>query len=106
MDNDNKDRERIDVHQPTFNLVSFQIQDYELTKLALDGAEKLGMSLDDIDTLVSSIKSEHFYKSMSSTKHEKIWQDVYRVPYEGKIIYLKISTGLEKPFIIVQIKEK
>lgn len=103
---DDQDKERIDVHQPTFNLSSFKRQDYEITTLALNGAANLGMSSDDIDTLVSSIKSEHFYKSMSSTKHAKIWQDVYRVPYEGKVIYLKISTGLEKPFIIVQLKEK
>lgn len=97
--------ERVDVHQPTFHLESVKTQAYEITNIALQGAESLGMDRDDIDALISSIQPNHFYKSMS-TKNKNLWQDVYRVPYNNKVIYLKISTGLSHPFCIVQLKEK
>lgn len=97
--------ERVDVLKPTFSLESFQSQDYEITNTALCGAEALEMDGDDIASLVLTVRPEHFYKSMS-TKLKNIWQDVYHVPYKGKVIYLKISTGVTHPYCIVQLKEK
>lgn len=97
--------ERVDVYSPTFSLSSFKSQKYEITNKALDGAEALEMDADNIRELVSSIKANHFYKSMSTTK-KNVWQDVYHVPYKDKIIYLKVSTGITCPFCIVQLKEK
>ena len=97
--------ERVDTSTPTFSLSSFQGQKYEITNTARDGAEALEMDVDDIEHLVSSMDTSHFYKSMS-TKKKNVWQDVYHVPYNGKIIYLKVSTGITCPFCIVQLKEK
>lgn len=97
--------DRVDVYHPTFQLESLKTQDYDITNTALLGAENLGMDRDDITVLISSIKPEHFYKSMS-TKNPKLWQDVYHVPFWDTIIYLKISTGIKHPFCIVQVKEK
>lgn len=52
------------------------------------------------------MKQEHFYKSMTSYKDSRIWQDVYHVPYEGKVLYVKFTKEAISEFTLLSFKEK
>lgn len=51
------------------------------------------------------MKREHFYKSMTSYADHSVWQDVYRVPWEGLELYLKLTVD-ELGRLILSMKEK
>ena len=91
---------------PTYNLDEFKNSDYEITKTAQKSAENLGFKLSDIDKFISTIERKHFYKSMTSYANHKIWQDVYHVPFEDMILYVKFTKNLISEFILLSFKEK
>ncbi len=96
----------MELFRPTFDLEEFKASDYGITKTALQGAMMLGMDDEDIDTTIASMKQEHFYKSMTAYKDSKIWQDVYHVPYEDKILYIKFTKETISEFTLLSFKEK
>ena len=89
---------------PTFNLEEFKNSDYEITKTAQKSAENLGFKLNEIDEVISTMKPEHFYKSMTSYQNHKIWQDVYHVPYENLILYIKFTKNVISEFTLLSFK--
>lgn len=96
----------MELFRPTFDLEEFKASDYSITKTALHGAMLLGMDDEDIDATIASMKREHFYKSMTAYKDSKIWQDVYHVPYEDKILYIKFTKEAISEFTLLSFKEK
>ena len=96
----------MELFRPTFDLEEFKASDYSITKAALQGAMMLGMDDEDIDATVASMKPEHFYKSMTAYKDSKIWQDVYHVPYENKMLYIKFTKEAISEFTLLSFKEK
>lgn len=86
---------------PTYNLEEFKNSDYEITKNAQKGAENLGFELSEIDKVISTMKKEHFYKSMTSYANHKIWQDVYHVPYGGLTLYVKFTQNVISEFTLL-----
>jgi motility quorum-sensing regulator / GCU-specific mRNA interferase toxin len=76
-----------------------------ITKTSLTTAEALGLTLDDIVTLIRSMTREHFYKSMTSIGDHRIWQDVYHVPCGLLVLYVKLTTDAEG-FLVISLKEK
>lgn len=96
----------MELFRPSFNLEEFKASDYFITKSALQGAMMLGMDDEDIDATIASMKPEHFYKSMTSYKDSKIWQDVYHVPYEDKMLYVKFTKEAISEFTLLSFKEK
>ena len=91
---------------PTYNLEEFKNSDYEITITAKRTAENLGFSLNDIDRVISTMKKEYFYKSMTSYANHKIWQDVYHVPYDGLTLYIKFTQNVISEFTLLSFKEK
>ncbi|MBQ7631122.1 MAG: type II toxin-antitoxin system MqsR family toxin [Selenomonadaceae bacterium] len=91
---------------PTYDLEEFKKSDFEITKTAQRTAENLGFTLKDIDDVISIMEQGHFYKSMTSYVNHKIWQDVYHVPYEDLILYVKFTQNLLSEFILLSFKEK
>lgn len=91
---------------PTYDLEEFKRSDFEITKTAQKSAENLGFKLSDIDEVISSMNQKHFYKSMTSYVNHKIWQDVYHVPYEDLILYVKFTKNLISEFTLLSFKEK
>jgi len=50
------------------------------------------MSLQEVVELVQSVAASHFYKSMTSIADNKIWQDVYHVPFDADLtLYVKFT---------------
>jgi motility quorum-sensing regulator/GCU-specific mRNA interferase toxin len=76
-----------------------------ITKTALTTAEALGLTLDDIVTLVQSINREQFYKSMTSLADHRIWQDVYHAQLGNLVLYVKFTTDSEG-YLVISLKEK
>ncbi|MBQ7197680.1 MAG: type II toxin-antitoxin system MqsR family toxin [Selenomonadaceae bacterium] len=91
---------------PTYNLEEFKTSNFKITITASQTAFKLGFDEDDIRELVSTMEDKHFYKSMTSYTNHKIWQDVYHVPYENIIIYVKFTQNVISEFTLLSFKEK
>ena len=72
---------------------------------ARQSVHALGMNLRDVVFLVQTLKPEHFYKSMTSYRDHKIWQDVYHVPFKDFELYLKITVD-EEGYFIISLKEQ
>ena len=56
----------------------------------------LGLGLDDediFDCIVNDLNERHFYKSMPAEKKAGHMQDVYRITYKNKRIYLKLQVA-------------
>lgn len=49
---------------------------------------------------------KHFYKSMTSYADHRIWQDVYHVPYDDMILYVKFTQNVLSEFTLLSFKEK
>ncbi len=91
---------------PTYNLEEFKNSDYKITNTAFRSALELEFDENDIKKVISTMKKEHFYKSMTSYANHKIWQDVYHVPYGGLILYVKFTQNVISEFTLLSFKEK
>lgn len=95
-----------DKYKPTYDLDSFKTSEYEIKQSALMGAAGLGMDVEEIRHVISTMKKEHFYKSMTTYRNHRLWQDVYHVPYNGLVLYVKFMQGTIVDFSLVSFKEK
>ena len=91
---------------PTYNLEEFKKSDFEFTKTSLKSSKELGFEESDVRDVVSTMKREHFYKSMTSYANHKIWRDVYHVPYENLVLYVKFTQNVISEFTLLSFKEK
>jgi len=77
-----------------------------ITKKAHKGAAAMGyMDDDDITSVISSLCSEHFIKSMTTYQSNKIWQDVYRCQDGEKSLYIKLQLSDNGETILIQMKK-
>lgn len=76
-----------------------------MTKTAQDTAFALGFFLVDVVRLIQSMTREQFYKSMTTLADHRIWQDVYHVPFEGLVLYVKFTTDAQG-YLVISFKEK
>ena len=91
---------------PTYNLEEFKNSDYKITNTAFRTALELEFDENDIRKVISTMKKEHFYKSMTSYVNHKIWQDVYHVPCGNLILYVKFTQNVISEFTLLSFKEK
>ncbi len=95
---------------PTYNLEGFR-QEFStpralrMTRTAQDTALALGLMLQDVVQVVQSMKRAHFYKSMTSHADHRVWQDVYHVPWESDVLYVKLTVD-HRGRLILSLKEK
>lgn len=77
------------------------------TVTALRGGLALGLIQSEMREVVLALSNHDFYKSMSSTKDNSVWQDVYHgATPDGTKVYIKITDypGQRPP--IIQFKAK
>ena len=91
---------------PTYNLDEFKNSNFEITNTAQRTALELEFDESDVRKIVSTMKREHFYKSMTSYANHKIWQDVYHVPHKNLILYVKFTQNVISEFTLLSFKEK
>ena len=71
-----------------------------MTKTARDNAFALSFSLDDVVAVIQGMSRGQFVKSMTSHSDHRIWQDVYHVPSEGLVLYVKFTIDDEGQLLI------
>jgi len=91
---------------PTYNLEEFKKSEIKITVTADKTAKDLGFDRNGIKNVISTMQREHFYKSMTSYANHKIWQDVYHVPFENLILYVKFTQNVISEFTLLSFKEK
>ena len=91
---------------PTYDLESFKRSDFAVTKTATQTAAQLGLNDSGIRRVVATMKPSMFYKSMTSYANHKIWQDVYHVPWDNKMLYVKFTESVISEFLLLSLKEK
>jgi motility quorum-sensing regulator/GCU-specific mRNA interferase toxin len=92
---------RLDTIKATF--VSVRV--LRITKTATTCAEALGISLEGVVNVIQGMTREQFYKSMTSNANSALWQDVYHVPHDTIILYVKFTTDAEG-HLVISFKEK
>ncbi len=96
----------VDKYSPTYDLDSFKQSKFEIKHSALLGAAALGFGRAEIHEAIQSMQKKHFYKSMTSYQNHRLWQDVYHVPYQGMLLYVKFTQGTITDFALLSFKEK
>ncbi len=97
--------------RPHYDLVSIKatfstVDGLRLTESSLTFATlDLGLSDAGIVDLVQTVERAHFYKSMTSIGDHRIWQDVYHLPFEARILYVKFTTD-ESGYLLISLKDK
>jgi motility quorum-sensing regulator/GCU-specific mRNA interferase toxin len=77
-----------------------------VTRTALKDAQALGFTLATMIDVLQSMKRAHFYKSMTSFADHKQWQDVYHVPWDDLLLYVKFKDDRVTEFLLLSFKEK
>jgi len=69
-----------------------------VTRVADKGAMNLGLSRYELKKIVLALRSQDFYKSMTSYRDHKLWQDVYKprisIQEECIELYIKLQKSL------------
>jgi motility quorum-sensing regulator/GCU-specific mRNA interferase toxin len=74
-----------------------------VTQAAMIGATELGLELADMITVVMTLTTNDFYKSMTTHANHTVWQDVYRTKTKAGDVYLKLT--VIEDVLIVSFKE-
>ena len=93
---------------PHYNLQCIQADVQRLgavafTKSALDGGRTMGLTLAQMQRVITSLERSALYKSMSTHADHKVWQDVYRRKTQAGEVYLKLT--VIDDVLIVSFKE-
>lgn len=97
--------------KPTYDLEAFKTafgteDGLNLTGTALRGAAALGFGRTEIVATIQTMERTHFYKSMTSLRDYRIWQDVYHVPSQVGVLYVKFTVDAVTEFLLLSFKEK
>lgn len=76
------------------------------TRTAITDGQRLGLDGALLVEAVCEMKHSMFYKSMTTHRDNKIWQDVYHLPLaNGAVAYVKI-TICPGSKVVIQFKER
>jgi hypothetical protein len=85
----------------------FRQKHWFVTLTAQSSALDLGLDDEDIaDCIMNCLTGAHFYKTMPAEKRPGLMQDVYRITYQGRCIYLKLQVSEENWAVVVSFKEE
>jgi len=85
----------------------FRQKHWFVTLTAQSSALDLGLDDEDIaDCIMNCLTGAHFYKTMPAEKRPGLMQDVYRITYQGRCIYLKLQVSKENWAVVVSFKEE
>ena len=96
--------------KPHYALKEIQAALSDATKLnrtvsAADGAADLGLSDEDVASVIRGLTHKDFYKSMTAIHSSKLWQDVYLPNLAGKELYVKFTKDAEDNYLLISFKE-
>ena len=79
------------------------VEAMNLTQSSVCNIWSAGMAKDDALEVVRGLSRTDFYKSMTTNKDHRIWQDVYHAEWRGKALYVKFQQADE--YLVVSFKE-
>jgi motility quorum-sensing regulator / GCU-specific mRNA interferase toxin len=74
------------------------------TATSIRNARLMGLDEAAMLAVVASMKSTMLYKSMTTHRDASLWQDVYHVPVDERIAYVKLT--LCAGAVVIQFKDK
>lgn len=97
--------------KPTYDLEAFKqtfnnAKNLYMTSTARQSSLALGFDAQEIVDIIQTMRRNHFYKSMTSTQNNQLWQDVYHVPSKAGMLYVKFSGDIIHQFILLSYKKK
>jgi motility quorum-sensing regulator / GCU-specific mRNA interferase toxin len=97
--------------RPTYHLEAIQaalctVGSLVMTSSALRDAVALGFDRQGVVETIASIRPSMFYKSMTTVRDHRVWQDVYHVPAHDLILYVKFQADVITEFTVMSFKEK
>lgn len=95
--------------KPAHDLQAFKLafrRHRSITLTAVRSARDLGFAVADLIPIIERLMPEHFYKSMTSVANHRQWQDVYHLPHEGRLLYIKFTDDVLTEFILLSFKDK
>ena len=95
--------------RPSYDLDAFRaacssVDKLRVTTSAVRGAAALGFDRNGIVATIQSMRRSQFYKSMTSHGDHRIWQDVYHVPSEAGVLYVKFTADAVTEFLLLSFK--
>ena len=82
------------------------VETLAITTSAFRAALGLGFNRAGIIEVVQSMDRTMFFKSMTTTRDHRVWQDVYPVPARGLVLYVKFQAEIVTEFTMMSFKEK
>lgn len=80
------------------------VEAMNLTLTAQVGIRAAGMVNTEALEVVRGLSRADLYKSMTTNKDHRVWQDVYHAEWCGKLLYVKIQQAGE--YFVVSFKER
>jgi motility quorum-sensing regulator / GCU-specific mRNA interferase toxin len=77
-----------------------------ITRSAFSDALSLGFNRAGIADVVQGIQRSMFYKSMTTLADYRTWQDVYHVPADGLLLYVKFQADVVTEFRVMSFTER
>ena len=77
-----------------------------MTMTAATDALAMGFTRAKIVEVVQGMRPGQFYKSMTAHGDSASWQDVYHVPWDEKILYVKFTDDRVTAFRLLSFKER
>ncbi|MCX7323156.1 MAG: type II toxin-antitoxin system MqsR family toxin [Hyphomicrobiales bacterium] len=56
--------------------------------------------------VIASMERRMFVKSMTTFAEHRVWQDVYQVPTEDLVLYVKFQADVVTEFRVMSFKER
>ncbi len=96
--------------RPTYDLIAIQAAFHSVGVLAITvtafrDATALGFNRAGILGVIQTMQQNMFVKSMTTHADSRVWQDVYHVPVEDLLLYVKIQADVVTEFRVVSFKE-
>jgi motility quorum-sensing regulator/GCU-specific mRNA interferase toxin len=82
------------------------VETLAITRSAFSDALALGFNRPGIVAVMQGIAQAMFAKSMTTHADHRVWQDVYYVPAEGFVLYVKFQADVVTEFRVMSFKEK
>lgn len=79
---------------------------FSVTGLAARSAAALGFGASAMASVMQRLQTKHFIKSMTSYHNHREWQDVYHVPSEVGVLYVKFRADAVTEFLLLSFKER
>ena len=101
----------VEKRRPTYDIEAIKraigrAETVSMTSSARRDAARMGFRRDEAAAVVGGTTRAMFYKSMTTYGDHRIWQDVYHVPAQGMVLYVKFQADVITEFSIVSFKER